>query len=136
MNETQVFLAHIPQDKIEDFFGEVLLEGVMMEVLDPKELGDRWQNVTFLNPKDFGTNQEGLVNSNMNTLGNVISKYSNQFSFEEKHEEGSISKVLQNWQERNLMDAAQKLTKNSIVNKKFLQQKSVLKKLSLAGKLQ
>jgi hypothetical protein len=128
MNDTQVFLAHLPQDKIETFFGEVLLEGVMLEVLDPKELGDRWQNVTFFDPKELGHNQEGLINSNMQTLENVISKYSHQYSFEEKYEEGSISKVLQNWQERNLMDAAQKLYKNSIVNKKFLQQKSVLKK--------
>lgn len=128
MNDTQVFLIHIAEDKINTFFGEVLVEGIMLEVLDPKELGDRWQNVSFIGKTNADQRESTLEVFNANLVSDVIIKYTKQYSFEEKYEEGSVTKVLENWQEKHLLDAAQKLTRSSISNKKFLQQKSILKK--------
>jgi hypothetical protein len=125
MNDTQVFLIHLSEDKIGEVFAKILVDGAMLEPLDPRDLGDRWQNVIFLDSQNVATeNQE-----KMHILEKVISKYSKEFDFEENYESGRVAKVLENWQEKYLVDAAKKLLVNSIVNKKFLQQKSILKKI-------
>ena len=126
--KVQFFLIHLEIDQFEPFFIELLSSGVALEILDPRELGSKWQNVSFLET----SNQE---RSNLDKtailkqLDQTINTYLPSFAFEEKYETGDVNKILENWQEKYLFDAVQRLNSNSIINKKFLQQKSILKKV-------
>ena len=125
--EVQFFLIHLEKDKIESFFTKLLSSGVGIELLDPRELGPKWQDISFIEPIVIQSNSENTLK--MRQIDQVIGDYAKIYSFEEKYETGDIDKVLENWQEKYLLDAVQKLNNNSIINKKFLQQKSILKKV-------
>lgn len=126
-NEVQYFLVHLEQDKVETFFTNLLLSGIAMELLDPRELGPKWQEISFVDSYNNQPNPESILKQKQ--IEQVIKAYSNVYSFEEKYETGDINKILENWQEKYLMDAVRRLNNDSIINKKFLQQKSILKKV-------
>jgi hypothetical protein len=127
-DEVNFFLINLEKDKFEQFFIKLLSSGVAIEMLDPQELGLKWQAVTFLNSDvDIEPNTENTLK--LKQLEKAIEEYSPTFSFEEKYESGDVNQILENWQEKYIFDAVRRLNNNSIINKKFLQQKSILKKV-------
>lgn len=124
--EVEFFLVHLESSQAETLFLEIFLICQRLELLDPRELGPKWQNIHF---EEYKNPQHNLDNKvNLRQIDQAISKYSNQYSFEQSQETGDINKILENWQEKHLLDAVQRINSNSIIDKKFLQQKSILKK--------
>jgi hypothetical protein len=127
-NNRDFFLIYLEKEKFEPFFGKLLSSGVTLEMLDPRELGPKWQAVTFLETSQQGKDSE-QNNFKLSQIQRVIESYCPSFSFEEQRESGDINQILENWQEKNLFDAVQRLGSNSIIDRKFLQQKLILKKI-------
>jgi hypothetical protein len=127
-DEVQFFLVHLEKDKFEQFFVSLLFAGISIEMFDPRELGQKWQTITFLNSESYKEPNHEYKEKMMH-LEKTIQYYSPIYSFEEKFESGDVNLILENWQEKYLFDAVQKLNNKSIINKKFLQQKSILKKV-------
>jgi hypothetical protein len=126
--EVQFLLIHLDREVFEPLFIKLLSSGVSIEMLDPRELGPKWQGISFLNSTEFGdVNSENVLK--LRQIEKTIEQYSPVYSFEEKKESGNVDAVLENWQEKYLFDAVQRLNSSSIINKKFLQQKSILKKV-------
>jgi hypothetical protein len=124
--EVEFFLIHVESSQADILFMDLFLSGIKLELLDPRELGPKWQNVHFVGGKTDQTNPENVVK--LRQINQVISKFDDQHSFEQNQESGDITKILENWQEKYLLDAVHRLNSNSIIDKKFLQQKAILKK--------
>jgi hypothetical protein len=124
-NSSDTFVIHFSQDNICKFVEALFDQGIEFEILNPKLLKDKWQNVIFLE----GENNPKL-DRNLFVIGELINKYDPSYSWIDSRLEGSLREYYHPDEEEELIQKAKKILRQPAVANA-----SEAKKILVNGKL-
>jgi hypothetical protein len=129
INSNPAILIHLTGSEtqlISAFLTKTIEQGINFEFLNPKLLGEKWQNVISFQPNlvDIKPNMSQV----MDLLSKIIHRFDSEFAWQKKEETGNVDQALGQYSLQELVEIAFKLNKSTKFTVKQLEYKGILYK--------